>query len=157
MRFASPWGTKRYTGKRGRPRHIPWPNIHIVQVVKSRSGKKLKDVTRRLAYGSLDWAYQIIGMSQSAIGMINTAYIERLNATFRARMPSLVRRTRSLARTVTRLESELFWSGAVYNFCTVHSSLDATPAQAAGLTDHLWSIQELLFFRIPQKSLHHIV
>ena len=42
-----------------------------------------------------------------------TAYIKRLNATFRARMPTLVRRTRALARTCQRLETEMFWSAAV--------------------------------------------
>ena len=77
-------------------------------------------------------AYDLIAMSQVGLGQINTAFIERLNATFRARMPALARRTRSLARTTHRLETELFWSGAVYNFCAIHTSLEATPTMAAG-------------------------
>ena len=149
--------TKLYTGLPGRPRHIPWPNIHIVQMVKTRHGYKLVNMTRRVLHGSWGLVCQIISMSQCGLGVINTASVERLNATFRARMPSLVRRTRSLARTLPRLEHELFWSGVVYNFCTVHTSLAATPAQAAGLTDHLWSIEELLRFRLPQKALHDVV
>jgi len=146
-----------HTGQRGRPRHLPWPDLHIVQMVKTRSGRKLKEITRRLVHGASDRVYEMIASSQGDLGWINTAYIERLNATFRARMSSLVRRTRSLAQTIQHLEYELFWSGVVYNFCTVHDTLDGTPAMAAGLTDHVWSIQELLFLKLPQKPLHGVL
>ena len=78
------------------------------------------------------------------VGRVNTAYIERFNATLRARLPSLVRRTRNLARTVKRLDMELFWSGVVYKFCTVHTTLQGTPAMAARITKEVWSIRRLL-------------
>jgi len=146
--------TTEKTGKRGRPRHQIWPNLHIVRVIKSRQGKRLTDIRREVAHGSLVIVQQLIQLSQGMIGEINTAYIERLNATFRARMPVFCRRTRSLARTVERIEAELFWSGVIYNFCTWHTSLSASPAMAAGLTDHIWSIEELLRFKIPDKLLH---
>jgi len=145
---------KLYSGKAGRPPLVPWPDLHIVQVVKQRRGYRLNKVSRRLAHGCLNRVYDLIAMSQVGWGQINTAYIERLNATFRARMPALVRRTRSLARTTGRIETDLFWSGSVYNFCTIHSSLNATPAMAAGLTDHVWSVEQLLRLRLPQKPLH---
>jgi hypothetical protein len=61
----------------------------------------------------------------------------------------LVRRTRNLARTVKRLEMELFWSGVVYNFCTAHTTLKGTPAMAARITDEIWSIRRLLLMRTP--------
>ena len=99
----------------------------------------------------------LISRSQTALGKINTSYIERLNATFRARMPALLRRTRGLARTMQRLETEMFWSGTVYHFCTVHSSFDATPGMITGLTDHICSVDELLRLQFPQKPLHPIV
>jgi hypothetical protein len=63
----------------------------------------------------------------------------RLNATFRARLPALTRRTRSFAQTMDRLRAEMFWSGVVHNFRTMHTSLSATPAMADDLTDHVWS------------------
>lgn len=148
---------KFYSGKPGRPPLLLWPDLHIVQVVKARNGYKLTKISRRLAHGCLNRVYDLIAMSQVGLGKINTAYIERLNATFRARMPALVRRTRSLARTTQRIETDLFWTGSVYNFCTIHSSLDATPAMAAGLTEHIWSVEELLRLRLPQKSLHGVV
>jgi hypothetical protein len=81
-----------------------------------------------LAHGCLERAQELIAMAQTGLGQINTAFIERLNdATFRSRMSALARRTRGLARTTQRLETELFWSGAVYNFCTIHSTLQGTP------------------------------
>ncbi len=98
-------------------------------------------------------------------GGINTAYIERLNATCRARLHRLVRRGRGLARQVPTLEQGMYLIGAVYNFCTFHRSLRVrrlgrpdrvghrwhfrTPALAAGLTDHRWSVYELLTFQVP--------
>lgn len=145
---------KFYSGKVGRPPLLPWSDLHIVQVVKQHSGRRLVGVVQRLAHGSLERAYDLIAMSQTGFGKINTAYVERLNATFRARMPALVRRTRSLAKTTERIVTDLFWTGSVYNFCTTHSSLEATPAMAAGLTDHVWSVEELLRLNRPQKLLH---
>ena len=142
--------TRGHTGRPGRPKHILWPNLHIVQVIKSRSGKKLKDVVRTLVHGDLQQVYALIHETQVGPGRINTAFIERLNATFRSRMPSFVRRTRSLARTPGRLEREMFWSGVVYNFCTVHQTLQGTPAMAAGLVDEVWSVERLLRYRLPK-------
>ncbi|MCB0176769.1 MAG: hypothetical protein KDI62_00940 [Anaerolineae bacterium] len=89
--------------------------------------------------------------------------IERLNATFRQRLPWLTRRCRYLARQPETLQASMFVLGCVYNFCTYHHSLrialhlshrrrrwlHRTPAIAAGLTDHRWSIAELFEFRVP--------
>ena len=145
------------TGRRGRPRLIPWNNLQIVQVVKSFGGKTLTPITHRIVHGSKQAVDALITFSQSASGTINTAFIERLNATFRSRMPSLVRRTRSLARTQDRLLAEMFWSGVVYNFATLHDSLGyKTPAMVAGLSSRLCSVEDLLFFKPHHKSLHSI-
>jgi hypothetical protein len=85
--------------------------------------------------------------------VINTAYIERLNATFRERLAPLARRCRALARHTLTLHEEMFLVGTAYNFCTPHASLSqaqkTTPAMAAGLTDHCWTMRELLSFQVP--------
>ncbi len=148
---------KFYSGLPGRPPLIPWPDLHIVQVVKQYQNNHVVSVSRRVAHGWLERAQELIAMAQTGLGQINTAFIERLNATFRSRMPALARRTRGLARTTQRLETELFWSGAVYNFCTIHSTLQGTPAMAAGLTDQPWSVEQLLRYGGPNKSLHAIL
>jgi hypothetical protein len=85
--------------------------------------------------------------------VINTAYIERLNATFRERFAPLARRCRALARHIVTLHEGMFLVGTVYNFCTPHESLShtqqTTPAMAAGITDHCWTMHELLSFHVP--------
>jgi transposase-like protein len=136
-----------YTGKPGRPRLLLWDDLHIVQVVKQRVGRRLVSITRRLAHGSMARAEELMQRTQVELGRINTAYIERLNATLRTWMPALVRRTRTPSGARERLEAALFWTGCVYNFCHVHATLSGTPAMAAELTDHVWSIDELIRYR----------
>ena len=140
-----------HTGKRGPPRLVGWPDLHIVQVIKRRTGRRLTAVERRLAHGCRRCAEAIMQATQVGLGVINTAYIERLNATFRTWLPALTRRTRTPARQVAHLEAAMFWLGAVYNFCHVHTTLNGTPAMAADLTDHVWSVDELLRYR-PQRE-----
>jgi len=148
------------TGRRGRPRLISWPSIHIGQVIKRYEGKRVVDVTHRMAQGSLEAALTLIAESYGG-SKLNTAFIERINATFRSRLASLARRSRALLRNSDTLEPLMFLMGSVYNFCTYHKSLrlpgligghkwiPRTPAIAAGLTDHIWSVKELLLFRVP--------
>jgi transposase-like protein len=150
---------------RGRPHLRPWDNIAIVQVVKQRSEGKL-DVQRRIIQGTKALVEQLITKTQGT-GQINTAYIERLNATFRQRLALLTRRGRALPRSTQTLTAGMFLLGCVYNFCTYHESLALelliyphkrrwlrrTPAIAAGLTDHRWSMAELLTFKVPPDPL----
>jgi transposase-like protein len=140
-----------HTGKRGRPPLLVWEDLHIVQVVKQRAGRRLKSISRHLAHGSLAQAEAIMQATQIELGRINTAYIERLNATLRTWMPALVRRTRTPSGAREQLEAALFWTGCVYNFCHMHATLAGTPAMAADLTEHVWSIEELIRYRSQRK------
>lgn len=139
------------TGKRGRPPLVVWPDLHIVQVVKQYTGRRLTGVQRRLAHGCMQAAEAIMQATQVALGVINTAYIERLNGTWRTWLPALTRRSRTPARQASHLEAAMFWTGVVYNFCRVHTTLQGTPAMAADLTDHLWTIDELLRHRVKRE------
>lgn len=79
----------------------------------------------------------------------STAGIERFHATFRERCAPLARRTRHLARQLATIQTLMYLVGTVYNFGTVHRSLQVTPAMAAGITDHQWLVGDLLAYRIP--------
>lgn len=142
------------TGQRGAPRLVAWPDLVIGQVVKQYQRRRVVGVVRRLAHGTLPLAQTLIAQTQGG-GVLNTAYIERLNATFRARLAVLVRRTRGAARREVRLQAGMYLIGTVYNFCTYHASLTQqaqgrrTPAMAAGITDHCWSVAELLRQPVP--------
>jgi len=86
----------------------------------------------------------------------NTAFIERLNGTFRERLASLTRKCRHAAVRVATLEEGMYLIGCTYNFCFSHQELSkkthfgcpTTPAMAAALTDHIWSIRELLWYKV---------
>jgi transposase-like protein/IS1 family transposase len=141
-----------HTGKSGRPRLRPWRHLFIAQVVKRYERRRVVKTERRLVDGTPARVETLRRRSQGA-GVINTAYIERLNATFRERLAPLARRCRALARHTLTLHEGMFLVGTVYNFCTPHESLHParkmTPAMAAGITDHCWTIHELLSFRVP--------
>jgi transposase-like protein len=137
----------------GRPKLIPWEGRVIGQVVKQYERGRVVGVSRHLAQGSEAEAERLLRETQGG-GVLNTAFIERLNATFRTRLSVLVRRTRRLGRQPTRLAAAVFLLGGVYNFCSAHTSLPVggqptTPAMLAGLTDHVWSVNELLWYRVP--------
>jgi len=134
-------------GTLGRPRLAVWEDLHIVQVVKHHLGKRLTNVSRRLVHGNRQRAEQLLEQSQTFVGTFNTAYIERFNGTLRTWMAALVRRTRTPSASREQLELALFWTGCVYNFCHRHASIDGSPAMAADITDHVWSIEEFIRYR----------
>jgi hypothetical protein len=120
--------------------------------VKRSVQRRVVDIERRIVDGTPARVETLRRRSQGE-GVINTAYIERLNATFRERLASLTRRGRALARRTMTRQHGMYLIGAVYNFCTPHASLRAawatTPAMAAGITDHCWSVRELLSYHVP--------
>lgn len=151
----------RRAGERGRCQLVAWPDILMVQVVKQRVEGLLK-VDRRIVQGTKNMVVRLIEKTQGQ-GVINTAFIERLNATFRQRIDALTRRTRTLAQRPETLVAGMYLVGCFYNFCDYHHSLrlklsvgafgyrwvQRTPAIAAQLTDHQWTPGELFNFKVP--------
>lgn len=120
--FQRAFRTEVRLGHNGRPRKYDWPDIAIVQVMKRRLSTGL-EIERRLIQGCPREAARLHRATQQAEGVINTAYIERLNATFRLRLCCLTRRTRALARQPETLTTGLFIVGCFYNLCDAHQSL----------------------------------
>jgi hypothetical protein len=141
-----------HPGQGGRPRLRPWRHVGIAQAVKRYERRRVVETERRLVDGTPARVETPRRRSQGG-GMINTAYIERLNATCRARLAPLARRCRALARHTLTLHEGLCLVGTVSNLCTPHGSWSpaqqTTPAMAAGITDHGWTIPELLSCRVP--------
>jgi transposase-like protein len=149
------------TGRRGRPRLVLAPGFLLGQVVKQYARRHVVSVKQRVVCGTA----AAIAAALEATGTgttIHTAYIERLNATFRSALAPLVRRGRALAHKVETLTAGMYLVGGTYNFCWEHASLRVrapagtgrkwqarTPAMAAGLTDHCWSLHELLCYQVP--------
>ncbi len=156
--FAKAFRSKHYTGRVGAPRLIAWPKVVIGQVVKRYERRRVVGIERRLKQGSWSMVERLLDRTQGGGGgVLNTAYIERLNATFRARLAVLVRRSRGLARRHRRLHAGMYLVGTVYNFCWYHASLSSTtseprrrtPAMASGIANHRWSVAEVLECRVP--------
>lgn len=75
---------------------------------------------------------------------ISTSYVERQNLTMRMSIRRFTRLTNAFSKKLLNLRMAVALHFAYYNFCRVHSSLRVTPAMEAGLTDHVWTIAELL-------------
>jgi IS1 family transposase len=74
----------------------------------------------------------------------STSYVERQNLTMRMGMRRFTRLTNAFSKKVENLEHAVSLHFMHYNFCRVHQTLKRTPAQAAGLADHVWSLAELV-------------
>lgn len=147
-------------GKIGRNRLKVWDGLVIGQCVKSyaKQGKRYvcHGVSKcHLGHGTFAAVGTLLRKTQTPInGVLNTAYIERFNATMRSRLAGFARRTRAVFRTPERVKEAVYLMGTLYNFCTPHQSLrnDAgqqTPAMASGITDHIWTARELLTYKVP--------
>ena len=149
------------TGRRGRPRLEVEPGLLIGQVIKRYAKRRVVSVVHRVVRGTVQAIAEVLSQTRTGT-VINTAYIERLNATFRSALAPLVRRGRAIAHLETTLTAGMYLVGCAYNFCWSHGSLrlpaaqgsarlwsERTPAMAAGLTDHPWTMAELLRYQIP--------
>lgn len=154
--FVKAFRTPIRTGQVGRPFLLPWSAFVLAQTVKWKEGGRTLGIRVCHLLGNQKQIARLLPEGH----VLNTAYIERLNATFRASLCCLGRRTRALARHETTLTQGMYLAGCVYNFCTYHHSLrqeqregrrkwrERTPAMAAGLTDTCWNVGDLLSYRV---------
>jgi hypothetical protein len=148
------------TGVQGRPRWRPWHHRGIAQVVKRDVQRRVVAVERRSIDGRPARVERLRRRSHGD-GGLNTADIERLNATGRERLAPRARRGRALARHPRTRQHGRELVGTVDNCCTSHTRLrlaapaagttrlPRTPAMAAAITDQGWTVRELLSFQVP--------
>jgi hypothetical protein len=75
---------------------------------------------------------------------ISTSHVERNNLTIRTFMKRFTRLSLGFSKKLENLAAAVALHVAHYNFCRIHSTLRTTPAMAAGVTDHVWELDELL-------------
>src|SRR5213080_755076 len=139
----------------GRASLAVWPHLCIGTVIKRTEKKRVVEITRKMAHGLFEQAERLLHLSSGG-SVLNTAFIERLNGTFRERLASLTRKSRHAASRMQALHTGMYLIGCTYNFCFAHQELSkakywgraCTPAMASGLTDHVWSICELLQYKV---------
>jgi IS1 family transposase len=154
------------TGAAPKPRWMPLPGLLYAQVVKTVRRRRLVQVKPRVVFGTLERVKHVL----AACGwQINTAFIERVNLSIRQHVAAVGRRVTTLCKHEAGVRQQLALYHVYYNFCLPHASLrlplpqsepthgngsakrwqPQTPAMAAGLTDHVWTLREVLLFRVP--------
>jgi IS1 family transposase len=153
-------------GPAPKPRWLPQPQLLYAQVIKTVRHRRLVRVSHRVVFGTLEAIERIL----VACGwQINTAFVERLNLDIRQHVAAIGRRVTTLCKGEEGLRQQLTLYHGYYNFCLPHASLrqplpqpvpthgtgsakmwqPQTPAMAAGLTDHVWTLRDMLLFRVP--------
>jgi IS1 family transposase len=153
-------------GSAPKPRWMPLPGLLSAQVIKTVRRRRLVRVSHRVVFGTLAAVEQVL----AACGwQINTAFIERINLSMRQHVAAIGRRVTTLCKHEDGLRQQLALSHVYDNFCLPHASLRVplpqplptngtgsaktwrpqTPAMTAGLTDRVWTLREVLLFRVP--------
>jgi IS1 family transposase len=153
-------------GPAPKPRWLPRPQLCYAQVIKTVRRRRLVAVTHRVVFGTLEAVKQVL----APLGwQINTAFVERINLTIRQHVAAVGRRVSTLCKGEDGLRQQLALYHAYDNVCLSHASVrqalpqpeptngtgsakqwrPRTPAMAAGLTDRVWTLREVLLFRVP--------
>jgi IS1 family transposase len=153
-------------GPTPQPRWMPVPQLLYAQVIKTTRHRRLVAVKHRVVFGTREAVNRVL----SPLGwQINTAFIERVNLSIRQHVAAVGRRVATLCKGEEGLRQQLTLYHVYYNFVLPHASLrqplpvpesingrgsakrwrPCTPAMAAGLTDHVWSLREVLLYRVP--------
>jgi IS1 family transposase len=170
------WVTPPRQGTRGRfpiPRRCPPPDLCYAVVVKERKHGLVVHIMTRLVYGTTEQVEAALQASPVS-RVINTYGVERNNLTVRQHSRRMGRKVNAFSRAPDYLEHQLTLAFAYYHFVVPHRGLQrrlprslptkgcngsrkkwqpVTPAMAARLTDHVWTMDELLSFRVPPKHL----
>jgi IS1 family transposase len=153
------------------PRKYPPPDLCYAVVVKERERGRVVNVTTRTVYGTEEQVRTALHDSPVS-QVINTYGVERNNLTVRQHSRRMGRKVNAFSKDRDYLEYQLTLAFAYYHFVIPHRGLrqrlskpvptkgphatykkwkQVTPAMAAGLTDHIWTMDELLSFRVPPK------
>src|SRR2546425_4288999 len=145
---------------------MPLPQRLDAQVVKTVRRRRLVRVTHRVVFGALEAVQQVLA---TCGWQINTAFVERLNLTIRQQVAAVGRRVKTLCKGEEGVRQQLTLYHVYSNCCLPHASVrqplsqpdptkgigsaktwrPCTPAMAAGLTEHVWTLREVLLFRVP--------
>ena len=161
------------TGRPGRPRSaykVPPDDLLYAVVNKRRKHGRVVEVTTHVVYGTPARLAQVLADSPMS-RVISTFGVERNNLTIRQHARRMGRKVHAFSKDHTSLQHHLALSFAYYHFVVPHRGwrqrlahplptkgsgalkrwVQRTPAMAAGLTDHIWTMDELLSFRVPPR------
>ena len=132
-----------------------WPQLCIATIIKRKEKSYVVEMVRLMSRGTITQAERLLWASRGG-NALNTSFIERFNGTMRERLATLTRKCRHAAQRIGTLQTGMYLIGTTYNWCLAHQELSSrrhagfscTPAMAAGLTDHIWSVAEVLTYKV---------
>jgi IS1 family transposase len=172
-----PWGQpsrRRAQGPAPKPRCMPLPELLYAQVVNSSRCRRVVRVRPRVVFGPVarvNWVLAATGWQ------LNTACIERVNGAIRQHVAAVGRRVITLGKGEEGLRQQWVVYQMDHNFCLPHAALrqplppplptngmgsakrwrPCTPAMAAGLTDHVWTVRDVRLCRVPPWPQSHAI
>ena len=152
------------TGKPGRPKApytAPPAGLTYAAVEKRREKGRVVEILTRVVFGTM--AAVVAALAHSGVGrVINTSFVERHNGTDRHHNARKSRKTYRFSKDWRYHEAVTYFTMYSYNFCwpvrTLREPIEGghwrsrTPAMAAGLTDHVWSLPEWVRFPVMLRS-----
>jgi len=146
-------------GRKPLPKLVPLDDLKYVKVLKKKIKNYVVETIQRIIFGDPEEIFEMLGANSDSY--IGTSYVERINLTIRTSLVRFVRKTMNFSKTMMMHTKAFDLFQAWYNFVKPHDSLklridsenkkwfQKTPAMAEGITDHIWSLKELLTFRVP--------
>jgi IS1 family transposase len=146
---------------RGRPPNpikVPLSDLKYAQVVKHKESDEVKTIETKVVFGAEE---EVINKLKSDGNTINTSYVERNNLTVRNGVSRLIRDTINFSKIFDMLVAHMCFFFVWFNFVKPHDALkleitdgrrrwkQRTPAIAANITDHIWTLEELCKFKPP--------
>ena len=146
-------------GRKPLPKLVPLNDLKYVKVLKKKVKNYVVETIQRIIFGDPDEIFEMLGANSD--GYIGTSYVERINLTIRTSLARFIRKGMNFSKIMKMHQKAFDLFQAWYNLIKPHKSLrlkidsgnrkwfQRTPAMAEGITDHIWSLKELLTFRIP--------
>jgi hypothetical protein len=104
----------------------------------------LPDAAHRYSPGHVAGVERTVIRGNPDPELISTSYVERFNLSSRMQMRRFTRLTNGFSKKLENQEAAVSLCVCFYNFCRVHETLRCTPAMALGVTDHIWTVGELI-------------
>lgn len=143
-------------------RAFGWAGADFAQLVKSYGQTQVsEDPTRRYSPAVCTGAEKTWVMGEPDMDLVSTSYVERANLSMRMGMGRFTRLTNAFSKKAENHAHSVSLFFMFYNYCRPHQTLTktakgirTTPAMAAGITDHVWTVEEILELMDPNRLLH---
>jgi hypothetical protein len=156
------------TGRKPNPVLVPHPDLKYAQIIKNKANNEVVGTFHRVVFG---YPNEVIGLlCPGAKGHVHTSYVERMNLTFRNHLARFIRKTMNFSKDWGFHTGAVEFFQAWYNLVKLHDSLKIeinldmeeigfqknpkkwifqTPAMVELLTDHVWTMKELMNWKVP--------